>query len=410
MCDTFCVRHDDGMLFAKSSDRPVDEPQVVRWFGRRTPSTGGLDTTYLTIPDRGASALLGSQPTWMWGLEHGVNEHGVAVGNEKVWTTDDPRATPPALLGMDLVRLALERGDRADTALETITDLLAAHGQGGSGEQHADEPYWSSFLVVDAHGGWVLETSGQSWVAEPVTTGAAISNRLTVRTGWTRSSPDVEAGDDWDRRRAPDVPTGLADHRLATTRACVRRGTAATAADAVATLRDHGTGPWGAPGRTSGEVRPVPAPGTGDWRDVTVCMHVRGYQRTTASLVTHLPIDPAEPVRAWASLGNACVGVFLPVALLPDRGGRPDTAVVPGVLSDPGAWASFSSLSDRVEEPASGTQALADVRAELDPLEADAWATADELWSARADGAAWAAASARWDAEVRRALARLADG
>src|SRR5690606_11580088 len=221
------------------SDRPVDEVQLLAWFGRRDPG-GEVATTYATVPDAGAAALLGSQPAWMWGLEHGVNEHGVAIGNEKVWTVDDPRAVPPALLGMDLVRLGLERGPTADGALDAIVGLLEAHGQGGSGEEHHDEPYWSSFLVADGRGGWILETSGRSWVAQPVGTGAAISNRLTLSTGWTRSSPDVPPGTDWDARRAPDAPTGIADHRLAATRACVARGGDVSPAEAVAALRDHG--------------------------------------------------------------------------------------------------------------------------------------------------------------------------
>ena len=76
-----------------------------------------LDTQYLRVPDPGACAFVGSHPTWLWGAEHGVNEHGVAIGNEKIWTVDDPACAPPALLGMDLVRLGLERGhDRRRSA------------------------------------------------------------------------------------------------------------------------------------------------------------------------------------------------------------------------------------------------------------------------------------------------------
>src|SRR5690606_38781609 len=288
VCDTACVRRPGGMLFAKSSDRPVDEVQVLRWFGRRPAGEQPVQATYVPVPDAGAAALLGSQPTWMWGFEHGVNEHGVAVGNEKVWTVDDPRAVPPALIGMDLVRLGLERGATADDALDAMTDLLAAHGQGGSGEAGGDEPYWSSFLIVDGRGGWVLETSGRSWVAQPVGDGTAISNRLTLTTGWTRSSPDVAPGTNWDERRAPDAPTGIADHRLAATRACVARGPEVTPADLVATLRDHGTGPWGAPGWPAAAPPAPPEDVRDDWSGVTVCMHVRGYQCTTASMVADL--------------------------------------------------------------------------------------------------------------------------
>ena len=90
-----------------------------------------------------------ARPTWLWGAEHGVNEHGVAIGNEMVNTVDDPRAAPPALLGMDLVRLGLERAASADEALEVMTTLLERHGQGGVGDAVNDVSYWSSFLVAD---------------------------------------------------------------------------------------------------------------------------------------------------------------------------------------------------------------------------------------------------------------------
>ena len=122
---------------------------------------------------------------------------------------------------MDLVRLGLEQAATADAALDVVTSLLERHGQGGSGEEHADEPYWSSFLVTDPHGGWVVETSDRSWVAASVGAGAAISNRLSLTTDWIRSSSDVDAGADWDRWRSPGSPTGIADHRLAATRRCV---------------------------------------------------------------------------------------------------------------------------------------------------------------------------------------------
>ena len=101
-----------------------------------------------------------SRPTWLRGAEHGLNEHRVAIGNEKIWTVDDPRGQPPALLGMDLVALVLERARDADEGLAVLTALLAEHGQGGSGEAKRDAPYYSSFLIADPHRAWIVETSG----------------------------------------------------------------------------------------------------------------------------------------------------------------------------------------------------------------------------------------------------------
>jgi secernin len=353
------------------------------------------------IVDAGALAVLGSRPSWMWGLEHGVNEHRVAIGNERVWTVDDPRAAPAGLIGMDLVRLGLERATTADAAVDVITELLEAHGQGGSGEEGADEPYWSSLLVVDPDGGWVVETSDRSWVAVPVGEGAAISNRLTLSTDWTRSSPDVADGTDWDTYRSPGSPTGIADHRLAATRRCVA-GRRAEPGRTVAALRDHGSGPWGEPGGADDDPLPLPADVNDDWSGVTVCMHVRDYQCTTASMVADLPADPSEPLRVWAALGTPCTSVYLPVGVVEGD------AVVPAVLGEPDAWRAFSALSRLVERPGEqGHDALWQARSVLAPVEASAWAEAEDLWNSGASAARWRHATAGWDVRTREAVGKL---
>jgi hypothetical protein len=80
------------------------------------------------------------------------------------------------------------------------------HGQGGSGEEDPPDPYWSSFLIADGRGAWVLETSGRTWAARSVDDGAAISNRITLGTDSTRASGDVPAGADFDAWRRPQHP------------------------------------------------------------------------------------------------------------------------------------------------------------------------------------------------------------
>jgi secernin len=366
MCDTLCAIGGGRMLFGKNSDRPVHEPQVVEAYSAR-PAGGRLRTQYLEVDDAGSYALMGSRPTWLWGFEHGVNDRRVAIGNEKVWTIDDPHEVEPALIGMDLVRLGLERGTTADSALDTITSLLEAHGQGGSGEEDPPDPYWSSFLIADPRGAWVLETSGRTWAARPIESGAAISNRITLGTDWTRASSDIPGGSDFDRWRNPSTPTGIADHRLAATRHCVATGAAApTPAGIVATLRHHGERPWGAPGSDPADVSPPPVDVHEDWSGVTVCMHVRGYQVTNASMVAELPADGDSPTRAWVALGSPCASVYIPVF---------PPACVPPELGEADSWARFARLRDRVECEA---DELTEIRAVLAPIEAELWAEADD--------------------------------
>lgn len=357
MCDTFAAVGAHGLVFAKNSDRPPDEAQVVRGFPARTGS-GTVATQYLEIPDADAYAFVGSQPTWLWGVEHGVNEHGVAIGNEKLYTTGRPQDRERALLGMDLVRLGLERARTADEALAVVTGLIETHGQGGSGERDSYDPYDSSFLVADAHGGWILETCDRTWAARPLGAAGAISNRITLTTDHTRRSPDLDPTTDFQTFRHPRVPTTIADHRLAATAACVAAAGAEPDPGAfVAATRDHGTGPWGRPGTL--DAVPPPAEVGDDHRGVTVCMHVRGFQATTASMVVSVPAGGAPQVRV--ALGSPCVSVFVPLVDLH----------VPALLGDPATWARFATLRDRVD---TDPGALAGVRAVLGPVEQRLWA------------------------------------
>jgi secernin len=391
MCDTLCAVGGGRMLFGKNSDRPVGEPQVVEAHSARA-AGGRVRTQYLEMDDPGSHAVVGSRPTWLWGFEHGVNDRRVAIGNEKVWTIDDPHDVEPALIGMDLVRLGLERGSTADAALDTITSLLETHGQGGSGEEDPPDPYWSSFLIADPRRAWVLETSGRTWAARPVENGAAISNRITLGTDWTRASNDVPGGSDFDRWRNPSTPTGIADHRLAATRQCVATGAAAlTPAGIVATLRHHGEQPWGAPGSDPADLSPPPVDVHEDWSGVTVCMHVRGHQVTNGSIVAELPADDNRWARAWIALGSPCASVYVPVF---------PPARVPPELGEADSWARFARLRDRVD---GDRDELTEIRAVLAPIEAELWAEADDHCvdpdrQARFTATAWA----RVDAGLRK--------
>jgi secernin len=366
MCDTLCVVGSDRTLFAKNSDRPRDEVQVVESHPPRR-AGGSLRTTHLELDDAGACAVVGSRPTWMWGFEHGVNEHRVAIGNERIFTTDDPHDAPAALTGMDLVRLGLERSRSADEALDVMTTLLETHGQGGRCSEHEDDPYWSSFLVADPYGAWVLETSGRTWAARAVDDGAAISNRVTLGVDWSRSSSDLRVGDDFMARLDPSVPTEPSDIRLEATRSCVATGASTLSPrDLVATLRHHGTRPWGAPGSDPSDVELPPEPGAPGWDGFTVCWHIRTVQSTTAAMVAELPVDDDSPLRAWFALGSPCASVFVPT--FPPNSHK--------MLTYPETWDRFARLRDRVEADGS---ALREIRARLAPLETRLWEIADEV-------------------------------
>lgn len=389
MCDTVCARLDDRTLFAKNSDRPPAEVQLIEAHARRAPGAT-LSTQYLTIPDRGASALIGARPDWLWGMEHGLNEHRVAVGNEQLYTAEAAPKEPGAMIGMDLVRLGLERGRSAEEALEVITSLLEEHGQGGVANLEHDISYYSSFLIADPTHAYVLETSGAKWVAEEVARGAAISNRVTIGTDWTSRSASLPDSFDAQTWLDPNSPTGQADKRLELTGPFVT-GTGDISPRTLASLmRHHGTTRWGSPGGTTGDISPPPRAVAADGTGVTVCMHVRGFSVTTSAMICELPRDPDCSPRAWFAPGSPCVSVYFPV-FLPD--------LVPAELAKPSTWRRFAALRDRVE--ADGA-ALDEIRAVLAPLETEMWDEADGLGPTERTGFV-----SRWWSEVAHALAEL---
>jgi dipeptidase len=388
------------MVFAKNSDRPPSEVQVAWPFGRRPSAGCTLRTQYLSIGDTGAHATLLSCPTWLWGAEHGVNEYAVAIGNERVATTHDVRAAPPALIGMDLVRLGLERARSAEEAVEVLGSLVEEHGQGGIADAAHQEGYDSSFLVADPGQAFVLDTAGSEHAAAPFPAGTAISNRLTLGTEWACASPSLARGDDFAGRYDAGEDTRFADVRLAASRAFLQAGPPGglTPAATAAHLRDHGRGPWGEPGARAGS-RPVPPPARvgEDLSGVTVCMHVRDVVVTTASMIAELPHEAGRgaPLRAWVAAGSPCVSIYVPSFPRAAAGPPP---FVPLELSGEELWHAADRLRRRVETDPS---ALAGVRAALDPVEDELWAEADEVAD---QPRRWAPTGAAWGARALHAM------
>lgn len=229
MCDTVVVVRQGEVLFGKNSDRDPNEAQLIDWQERREhPPESFVRCTWATIPQaRSTHAVMLSRPYWMWGAEMGANEHGVVIGNEAVFTVGS-RYEDDGLLGMDLVRLALERAESAEQAVFVIENLVAEHGQGGrAGYDDPGFRYDSSFLIADARGAFVLETAGRETATERVTSGVrAISNGLTIA--------------DFARRRADPLRGKVAQCKARRARVEALAAQVRAPRDMARTLRDHG--------------------------------------------------------------------------------------------------------------------------------------------------------------------------
>ena len=173
MCDTVVALANstlDGcVLFAKNSDRdPNEAHEIVIIPASRHAEGEKVKCTYIEIPQVPETyRVLLSKPFWIWGAEMGSNEFGVTIGNEAIFTRE-PYQKEPGLIGMDFLRLALERARTAEAAMDTIITLLERYGQGGNCGYAHPFYYYNSYLICDSHEAWVLETVGREWAAEKV--------------------------------------------------------------------------------------------------------------------------------------------------------------------------------------------------------------------------------------------------
>ncbi|HQA50806.1 MAG: C69 family dipeptidase [Syntrophomonadaceae bacterium] len=195
MCDTMVAMSDvsrDGRIyFAKNSDRQPNEPHIMIQVPRRKyPAGTKVRCTYIEIEQvEETYAVMLLKPSWIWGCEMGCNEFGLNIGNEAVFTRE--KYEPTGLIGMDLIRLALERCRSSQEALELIIELLDRYGQGGNCGYEKPFTYHNSFLITDPKEAWVLETAGKYWVAQKVNDIRAISNGLTIGSDYDLSHPDL---------------------------------------------------------------------------------------------------------------------------------------------------------------------------------------------------------------------------
>ena len=197
MCDTMValgsVTQSGNVLFAKNSDREPNEAQIMLRIPRNKYDLSlnpKLKTTYIEIDQvEQTNEIVISKPVWMWGCEMGFNEYSVTIGNEAVFTKEKYGKT--SLVGMGMIRLALERTKTAKEAVDYIIYLLERYGQGGNCAYTKKMLYHNSFIVADKNEAYVLETAGKYWVMKKVSDIYTISNGLTLENDFDDCHPDL---------------------------------------------------------------------------------------------------------------------------------------------------------------------------------------------------------------------------
>lgn len=340
MCDTWVALRDATrsrqVLFGKNSDRPIFDCQPLMFHPRTaSPAPGMLQLEYVALPQVECTyAHLGSSPYWCWGYEEGINEYGVVIGNEALFTKPFRIAAAAyrqgqevalGLLGMDLVRLGLERCQTARQAVELLGQIVEQYGQFGSAVPTKDHPeggYDNSFLLADGREAWVLETVGRRWAAKCIPHGvASISNEPSIRTAWDRGSPDlatyaIEQG--WWPAELPelDFARAYSDEYVPRQVSHLR---AMRSQQLLAEQPGQITVPWMmriARDHYEGTFLQGPYFDAADPDFLSLCMHVSPAEftwgNTASSCIAVLPRTGDDLPIFWWTPGPPCVGCYVP--------------------------------------------------------------------------------------------------
>ncbi len=362
MCDTFVALSSatltESVLLAKNADTEVNEAQhLLKIPGRDWPEGAQLRLSHRVIPQvRRTHEVVLDKSFWLYGGEIGANEHGVAIGNEAVFSNKTSQGDGVILI--DLLRLMLERATDRHEAVQIAADLLKTYGQGGNCELRGNSHFDGSFIIADKTGALVLETAGCDWATREAKDFTSISNGYTIGTDWTACSL---AGQDSQRvdfaatvgDPGPSLACGASERRAASYGYLERHMGSITVRTMADVLRYTGE-----------QDGYHPAQGE---RPTRVCMHAGPYPgrfwQATGSLVSDVR---GASIVVWATgtSGPDC-SIFKPVFFgvpMPDLGPMPRESDTAGAY-----WWQHEQLHRRVMADYSAV--IADLRPEIEALE-----------------------------------------
>jgi len=173
-----------AVFFGKNSDRRPEEPQTL-CLVHPVPASESAGVGDKLIPwKNGGFCFVLSKPSWMAGGEMGVNEKGVAIGNEAVFSRFKP--AKDGVLGMDILRAALGLAATAKEAVDFICAFVERFDQGGNGSFRGSLYYDNSFLIADPREAYILETAGHRWAWRLADSRDAISNAYCIDLDYKR--------------------------------------------------------------------------------------------------------------------------------------------------------------------------------------------------------------------------------
>lgn len=354
-CTTMVARgkatKDGNTIFAKNSDRPINEAQPLRFFPAQDYQKGEeVQCSFITIPQvEHTYACIGSQPHVFFGFEHGINEHGLMIGNEQVSGRELPERRW-GLIGMDILRLALERADSAQKAIQVIADLLERIGTGGD-PSYRISAFNSNYIISDSKETYLFESHQRDWVAKKVESVGYLSNcysifddydlvsknaiDVAITKGWSAPDKKFNAAHSWT---ADDCIFAESEGfvRYERLKTLMHKSEPITTEIMMNNLRDHYQDTFLSSLGYSPAAAKIPC----------ICSHPGGISGcvTAASAVTIIRNDVPKELKFtyWGSMAPPCCSIFRPyynIDWLPE-----DLQMAKALYNEKDQWWIFTEL------------------------------------------------------------------
>lgn len=311
-----------NIIFGKNSDRPINEAQPLCYFPPADHVEGEMvECSFMRVPQVAHTyGCIGSKPHVFFGFEHGVNEHGLIIGNEQVSGREAPERRW-GLIGMDILRLTLERAKTAREAIDVIADLLETVGTGGD-PNYRITPFNSNYVIADANEAFLFESHQRDWVAKKVDTVGFLSNCYSLQDDYTlvgknaiKNAIDkgwIIEGQTFNPAKAWTIDDCVFAEsegfvRYARLNDLMNRSNEITPEYIMGILRDHYD--------DEDVLSTIYSPATA--KIPCICSHPGGVSGcvTAASMVAELRKDVPKELAftAWTSMAPPCCSIFRPV-------------------------------------------------------------------------------------------------
>ncbi len=391
-CDTMVAlgssTRGGNTVFAKNSDRPQEEAQPLVMVPASSHGHHAVHDNrhagaqFIEVPQvANTFRHVGSKPYWCSGYEHGFNEHQVVIGNESL-PSRLPDANSPKLVGMEVLRLALERSRSAPEAVDVITGLVSEYGQGKFANGAGVRTYDNIYLVADPVSAYAVECVGNDWAVKQIEGFASISNVGQIGKDADRVSPGAKAqatrlglfdmafGESFDFAKAfADADRSTSGvKRQCRSETMLRAGAGQLdVRSLMQVLTDHSDGD-----------NPEEPPVVDVAGDVSICLHRTAGDAmgaSTASLVADLCATGERLPVYWCGMYSPCMTVFMPTFI---EGELPISLSIGGhTPSDDSPWWDFYRLTHHGLR--AGAEIRAEIRSELAVLQNELFESAYEV-------------------------------